>query len=283
MKTLTLLAIAAVASASYGQAQTTLTTTAGQFTVHANSFTGSPNQLSGLTDFSVTNILGDYSYRHMFAYRQTGDTREYSLSDSAATFNSTTNTFHARVFRNVNNVGADTLQFDVYYNLSSLTPTAPMLQWCVIVTNVSNSVIDYSLFAYTDFDIPDATGSATMDNVFDHQNVGGGLLVKQQNVNHPSNYLSTFIRNASGFQHDVAYEQMFSNPWIDNLNNFWNTANGDMAIGFQFFGTLQPGQSSFCPGQATVLNGEVPVPEPATILATALGLAALIRRRGARR
>ncbi|MCG3128371.1 MAG: hypothetical protein CHACPFDD_03259 [Phycisphaerae bacterium] len=259
-----------------GQPQTTLTTTAGQYTIHANSFL-SPTALGGAADFSVSGVLGDYLDRHMFAYRQTGDTREYMVADSAATFSSTANTWDATILRNVNNAGPDTLRFDVNYTLTSLNPNSPLLTWCVIVTNISNQTIDYSLFAYYDFDIPDATGVPTADQIVTHQSVGSGFYSKQQNTTTPSNYVTTYAAMVGAFQHGPVYESIFSNGGIDNLNNVWNPGIGEMAMGFQFFGTLQPGQSSICPGQGTALNGEVP--EPATLLCLGAGAAVLFARR----
>ena len=269
----------AASPVSFGQFQTTLTTTAGQYVIHANSFDDA-TVLGGGADFAVSGVQGDYLFRHMFAYRQTGDSREYMVADQAATFSNTANTWDAVILRNVNDAGPDTLRFDVNYTLTSLNPNSPLLTWCIIVTNIANYPIDYSLFAYYDFDIPDATGFPTTDQIVSHQPIGNGFLSRQQNTTTPTNYVTTYAAEVGAFQHGPLYESIFSNGGIDNLNNQWNQGVGDMAMGFQFFGTLLPGQSSTCPGQGTALNGEVP--EPATLVCLSAGAAALLARRSQR-
>jgi hypothetical protein len=79
MRTLIVLPCLAVAAASYGQAQTTLTSAGGSYTFHAGSYTGAATGLSGSADFFANGVAQDFAFRDMWAYRIQGDSREYMV------------------------------------------------------------------------------------------------------------------------------------------------------------------------------------------------------------
>lgn len=270
------LGLAYLPCAAFAQTPITLTSAGGSFTIQANSYTSSATALSGGADFFANGVAGDYMVRDMWAYRQSGDTREYMLTDPSASFSSTGTTFDAVLFRGVNGAGPATLKFDVHYTLGALSPTVPILYRCVRVTNISTQTINVSLFHYEDLDIPgggnDAIGfhnpGPPVDDVMLYDTVT------------PGNFAHTRFGGFGGtlsIQHGPVYGSLFTNSTIDNLNNVAAGGSGNFALGFQFDMTLAPGQQSGCLECSTALNGVVP--EPLTMVPVGLGLVGLILRK----
>lgn len=280
MKTFTALAMLAITTVSYGQAATTLTSAGGSYTFHAGSYTGSANNLGGSADFFANGVAQDFAFRDMWAYRIQGDNREYMVRSNNAVFNNTTNTWHAQMFKGQN--GTDTapmVEINVYYTLGALSPTSPILQKCVTLTNLTNQNLDFSLFHYMDYDIP-TTGT---DFFSFHSFNGTTDLIRQNNTANPGNFQETSFSGVGGpvsYQHGPLYGTFFTNALIDTMNFSVDPGSGDFGVGFQLDATLAPGQTSVCPGCYTALNGTVP--EPATMLAICLGAAGLITRRRTR-
>ena len=94
--------------------------------------------------------------------------------------------------------------------------------------------------------------------------------------------VGTYALGNPDYQHGPLYAGIFTDGDIDNLTNTVNPGPGDLAMGFQWFGSLAPGQSSVCPGQGTIINGVVPEPSSIFVLGLgALGLVVARRRRSA--
>ncbi len=260
----------AAAVSAHSESPVVLTTAAGSFTTHANSMSTG----TWLADFNQTS-QPDYLFSHGFAYRMSGDTREYWLSDPGVSVTQSTNTLDATFYKGVGNssgVPGASLRFDLNYTLTSVG-SSPLHQWCMIITNVSAVQVDYSFFAYYDFDI--GVGNNAISS---HFGIPGGWQSEQINAANPSEFVSTYALGSPDFQHGPIYASIFSNNVIDNLTNTVSPGPGDMAMGFQWSGSLAPGQSSVCPGQGTMINGVVPEPSAAVVLCVGL-LALAVRRK----
>lgn len=278
MKPLIVLAIGISTTLSFAQAATTLTSAGGTFTIHSGSYQGSSNLLSGGADFFANGVSQDFAFQDMWAYRISGDSREYMVTSPNATFNNTSNHWEAHMFKGQN--GSDTgpmmIAIDVDYDLGASSPTSPILTKCVRLTNLTNQVINFSLFHYQDYDIP---GNA--NDFFSLHNSGAGTdLIQLRDTFDTGNYAETFFAGVGGpvsFQHASLYDPFFTNPFQDQMNNSVDGGSGDFAMGFQLDATLAPGQTSVCPGCYTALNGSVP--EPVTAIAITAGLSHLLLRK----
>ena len=278
------------AGLAYGQAtDITLTSAGGSYTIKAGSYTGSPTALSGSADFLCNGVLGDYATRDMWAYRVTGDTREYMATDSyagaATTITPTGTTCDISMFKWVNNshAGSPDIRIDIHYLLGANSPTSPVLFRCMMITNLSaTNTINFSMFHYEDYDIPSLSGSAG-DFVSSNTPTPTSDLVQLHDSATPGNYAESYFAGTGGlvsYQHGPVYPTFFTDSGINNMNDTdWvGGAAGDLAMGFQFDGTLLPGETSICVGDWTALNGSA-VPEPASVVAMVLGVVALGWRR----
>ncbi|MBX7135213.1 MAG: hypothetical protein K1X67_21300 [Fimbriimonadaceae bacterium] len=277
-RTFILLCLCASAAA-FSQPTTTLNTTAGSFTIQSGSYTSASNTtMSGLSNYTpVTG--GDHSFRQTWSYRQQGDTREYNVASPSATF-VPGNPWQATLFKGPgnSNTGTPTLRFDVTYDLTSITPTAPLLHANLCVTNLTNAPIQVSAFYYLDLDIPNAFVPSISNDTL--AVFGNGFLVRQSDSVNPSFYAEVLATGAVAFQHGNQYESLFTNGLTENLNNSINATFGDLVMGFQWDCVIPPGDC--CPADVYVSLG-APVPEPASLLGLAIPLAVVARRRRAAR
>lgn len=260
---------------AFSQPATTLTTTAGSFTIQSGSYTSASNTtMSGLTNYSSV-LGGDHSFRQTWSYRQQGDTREYNVASPSATF-APGNPWNATLLKGPgnSNTGTPTLQFDVRYQLTSITPTAPLLHANLCVTNLSTAPIQVSAFYYLDLDIPNAFAPSASDDTL--TTFGSGFHVRQSDSVNPSFYAEVLATGAVAYQHGNRYESLFTNGLTENLNNSINATFGDLVMGFQWDCLIPPGEC--CPADVYVSLG-APVPEPATLLGLAIPLAVVSRRR----
>jgi len=272
MRNITLLGLACMAGFASAQSLTTLTTVGGTYAINASSFTSAATALGGSCNFTPTGGT-DYAFRNMWAYHQTGDTREYMVSGPAATFSSTVDTFTMNVDRNVNNAGANNLRFTLNYKIVSLTPTSPMLIATMTVMNIGAAATSVSLFNYADFDIPGGGNDSISANYAD----ANGLFARQSDITVTSNYAEHYAVGASFYRHGTLYSSIFTNATIDNLNNSVTAGSGDFGTGFQWADrALQAGESTSYTMYSSLNTA---VPEPATMTALGLGVAALLRRR----
>lgn len=273
------LASLALASIAFAQPATTLTTTAGQFTIGSGSYTTASNSvMGGLTDYSPV-FAGDYSFRQAWSYRQAGDSREYNVASPSATFVPGTDTWDARLFKGLanSNTGAPTLQFDVRYELTSPTPLTPLLHANLCVTNLTNAPIQASVFYYIDLDIPNGFTPSPGDDTLTM--VTNGFHMRMNDSVDPTYYAEAYAIGATRFQHGTLYESLFTNGSVNNLNNSVTSTFGDLTMGFQWDCLIPPGDC--CVGDAYVGIG-LAVPEPGAFLASGAPLLYVLRRRKAR-
>lgn len=279
LRNLCILLCLSASAVAFSQAATTLNTTAGQFTIQSGSYTSASNTtMSGLTDYSpVTG--GDHSFRQTWSYRQQGDSREYNVASPSATF-VPGNPWNATLFKGPgnSNTAPPTLRFDARYELTSITPTAPLLHANLCVTNLTSAPIQVSVFYYMDFDIPNAFLPSNSDDTLTM--MGNGFHMRQSDSVNPAFYAEALATGAVAFQHGNRYESLFTNGLTENLNNSINATFGDLVMGFQWDCVIAPGDC--CPADVYVSLG-APVPEPATLLSLAIPLAVVARRRRAAR
>lgn len=268
----------ALASTAMSQVATTLGSAGGTFTITANSYTGAATSLGGSANFFCNGVTGDYAFRDMWAYRIAGDSREYMVKSNNATFSNTGNTFDAQMFKGQNGSDSNALiRIDVHYGLFANSPTSPVLNKCVTITNLTSSTLSFSLFHYMDYDVPGSSNdffSAHNYNVNDD-------LIQQRDTVDTGNYMETFFAGTPPpllIRHGLLYSSLFTNTTIDNLNMSFDPGQGDFGVGFQIDGTLDPGQTSVCPGCYTALNGSA-VPEPTSALLILSGLPVLLLRK----
>ncbi|MBN8691140.1 MAG: PEP-CTERM sorting domain-containing protein [Armatimonadetes bacterium] len=272
MRNITLLGLACMAGFASAQSLTTLTTTGGTFAVNSGSFTSLATALGGSCNFTPTGS-SDYAFRNMWAYRQAGETREYMTSGSGATFASTVDTFTMTVDRNFGNTGTNNLRFVLNYRLVSLTPTSPMLIATMSVQNIGTTAATLTLFNYNDYDVPGTSGDAISSSYTD----ANGIFARQSDSTITTNFVEHYAVGASAYRHGTLYSSIFNNTAVDNLNNTVTAGTGDFGTGFQWADrTLQVGESTSYTMYSSLNSA---VPEPATMTALGLGVAALLRRR----
>jgi hypothetical protein len=270
--------LAAAAIQAHGQfADVDLISAGGKFTIKAGSYDlwGTP----GAADFFCNGVTGDYAYRDMWAYRIQGDTDEHFVRSQSTSYGGTPfSTFTASMLKGQN--GSDTnpmVKLDVEYRIGATSPTSPYIERCLKVTNLTNQNLDFEIFLYLDYDIPNGAGNDILSpNTYN----GTSDLVWQSDTANPGNWAESYMAGIGGpftFRHDLFYESMFGNGVVDDLNNNFFGGVGDLAVGWELRATLAPGQQSVCPGNYTVLNGTVP--EPGTWAALGLGSGWLLRRR----
>jgi hypothetical protein len=281
MRTCAIALLAALGAAALAQTATTITAPNGsRFVINSGSYTGAPTSIQGSANFFTSNIASDFNFRYAFAYRQTGDTREYAVSaTTGATFSSTADSWTGVIPRNVLNTGPNTLEFTVDHRIVDLDAVNPLLVTRVTVRNLTVDARGVVLFHYSDFDVPGPAGGGPGDSIVSNLVNATGITTRQREGGELGSFAETIAFGAERFRHGPLYATLFSNTVIDNLDNTTPlpTATGDFGMGMQWAErTLQGGEST----TYTVMTSlNAPVPEPATLIALGLGAAALLRRR----
>ncbi len=276
-----LILVGALSVAVFAQAQslTTLTAADGStYAIKSASFTTNPTTTSSASIHSVdfTPFGGtDYAFRNLFAFRQTGDTREWWMTSASATFSNTADSFTASVNRAVNNTGTNTINFLVKHQItSSLGVGTPMVITTVTATNLDPLVSrGVTLFNYLDFDIPGGGADAIVSNSI-HPS---GLAARQGDIIATGNYADMWAEGANRYRHGTLITTNWTNTTIDDLPNTITAGSGDFGLTFQW------GERMLAPGASTTFTIyqrlNAPVPEPASMTAIAIGLAAIARRK----
>ena len=248
---------AAIAAGAVANAQS-FTLTSGNSV--ANFVFGNANQ-GAMRDWSV-NGSADQMWEQAY-YLKVGPGPVQSLEDTAFTRTVTQigpDTLKARYFHNVS--GLEVLVN--YYLNGSIGNTADMSE-AVTINNLGNGPANFSLFQYSDFDL---AGTFAGDNaqVLNSSTIG--------QAEGPFNVTVgvTRIPQVRGVGGQGAVKSAVLGGSITPLGP--NFGPGDAAFAFQYLDGVGAGQSWQMSADKILT-----VPEPATMAALGLGVAALLRRR----
>lgn len=262
------LGLAAVCAAGYSQAVITDGTSSFGWTSNAN-LSGAAVRTGtggGTNNVFSTNGGADQAFQEWWWYRANGvNAREFALStQSAAPVVSGNNMtlsyrepegFSSTLTYTINNVGGLTLVTGTNF-----------------IKNEGNTALDLDFFNYIDYDL-NATPAA------DNATLLSNNPALRMRINDPASVLSAEYRALDATNYQIGgfsgVRTLLTNAGVDNFNNTVPNFSGDFTAGVQWKFTLDPGQM-IALQTSRVLN---PVPEPTTMAALGLGVAALIRRR----
>lgn len=272
------LSIGLMALAGAASAQTIggFTLTSGTASYSESNLIG-PNNRSdgGLADFKIGNGP-DNMFQNWWWYHTNGSAREASLgiqTFGVASGNSARIVYVQNGSPNLQN----SLQFDLEYTLTQLTNLSAVVQITWKVQNLANVAQDVSFFSYADFDVAGTAGGDM-----------GTFTAPNQYTIDDSGYSASYISSSTGL---VAAEQgafsgirdRLTDADQDNLVNGPNSFGpGDWTGGFQWNFTLQASGAGGGGDQfvGTLVKGiNTPVPEPASMIALAVGAAGILARR----
>ena len=162
-------------------------------------------------------------------------------------------------------------RIDIYYSITGGATGSGTsdIGEIVRVTNLSNGALDFHLFEYDDFDINGVPGGDTGWSV-------NSSTIAQSNG---SRYISVGATPPPNAWQIVAYPTLLNSLNDATVTNLDNTGSGlgptDVSFAMQWDRNIQAGGSFLMSKNKRVET----VPEPATMAALGLGLAAVIRRR----
>jgi len=239
------------------------------YTVNVNAYTGVNTSSGGSANFRVAGTEGlDHFFRDMWAYRLDGHTREFMVRDAGATVNFAGSVGTIEVAQ-----AADGLNFQLTFEV--IDPDGAAQNQGQLVTkmrilNIGSTMRTVNLFNYVDCDV-NGTGAGDVGSVTTNGNAR----------NHSVTDVNTLNAVAYGTSHWYNNGLIISNFTDTDIDDFNDTAENvgpiDLAIGAQWTFDLAPDSvREITMGYAI---NTTPVPEPASMAALGLGVAALLRRR----
>ncbi len=264
----TLLTLGFIAGASLGMSQVIISDGTSTFGWSSNTNLTGGTVRTGTgggtgAEFKV-NGSADQSFQEWWWYRANGvNSREFALSTQVNAPVVTGNSmvlsyrepegFTSTLTYTINNVGG-----------------AARVTGTNIIKNEGNSALDLDFFNYIDWDMNATAGTDTatllQNNPALRMRVQDGLMVGEYRALDADNYQ---IGAFSGVR------TLLTNTVINDFNNTTPNFTGDFTGGVQWKFTLDPGQSIALQTTRTLSV----VPEPASMAALGLGIAALLRRR----
>ncbi|MCB8931844.1 MAG: PEP-CTERM sorting domain-containing protein [Fimbriimonadaceae bacterium] len=268
-----LMALVGIASA---QTISDFTLTSGTASYSERNLQGPNNGTDlGLADFSIGGAP-DNMFQNWWWYHTATTAREAGLGEQ--TFGVSNGNSARLVY--VQNGGPnlpDTLQFDLEYTLTQLTSQSAAVQIVWKVHNLANVAQEMSFFSYADFDV---AGSASGDT--------GTFTAPNQFTIDDSGYSASYIASSTGLvgAEQGAYASILGRLTDSDQDTLINGPGsfgpGDWTGGFQWDFTLAAngtpnGADQFVGTVVKVIN--TPVPEPASMIALALGASGILARR----
>jgi hypothetical protein len=268
-KTLLFISMGALAASGHSQAVISDGTSTFGWS-SASSLSGASNHTGtggGASNVFTASGSADQAFQEWWWYRANGvNAREFALSTQAAvpvvSGNHMTLSyreaegFTSRLEYTINNING----------IARVTGTN-------FITNEGNTALDLDFFNYIDYDMNASAGG-------DQAVVLTGNPALRMSITDPAGVISAEYRALDADAYQVGafsgVRTLLTDADVDNLNNTGSPFGpGDFTAALQWHFTLNPGEQIALQTTRT-LN---PVPEPASMAALGLGVAALLRRR----